>query len=127
MQAVPVSKESFESRLPLPEAWRGVRDDELSKLSGIDVSTQLTLSEVLFYFSNYVGKRGAFLCMPVDSSVVLRLMRFQILFNRKSSLNISFDLCRALLKWLSERMKWSQSTRQKNKRCRYACFWGLVS
>ena len=27
---------SFESRKPLPEAWRGVRDDELSKLSGID-------------------------------------------------------------------------------------------
>jgi len=36
VQAVPVSPESFESRKALPEAWRGLRDDELSKLSGID-------------------------------------------------------------------------------------------
>ncbi|KAH8102640.1 GAMM1 protein [Cristinia sonorae] len=36
VQAVPVSSESFESRKALPEAWRGVRDSELSKLSGID-------------------------------------------------------------------------------------------
>ena len=36
IQAVPVSKESFESRKPLPEAWRGIRDDDLSKLSGIE-------------------------------------------------------------------------------------------
>lgn len=35
IQCVPVSKESFESRKPLPEAWRGVRDDELSELTGI--------------------------------------------------------------------------------------------
>ena len=35
VQAVAVSKDSFESRKPLPEAWRGVRDDELSKLSSI--------------------------------------------------------------------------------------------
>lgn len=35
IQAVPVSKDSFESRKGLPEAWRGVRDDELSKLAGI--------------------------------------------------------------------------------------------
>lgn len=36
VQAVPVSPESFDSRKALPEAWRGVRDDELSKLSDID-------------------------------------------------------------------------------------------
>ncbi|TCD71506.1 hypothetical protein EIP91_008887 [Steccherinum ochraceum] len=36
VQAVPVSPESFESRKALPEAWRGVRDEELSKLSGIE-------------------------------------------------------------------------------------------
>lgn len=35
VQAVPVSLESFESRKALPEAWRGIRDDELSELSGI--------------------------------------------------------------------------------------------
>ncbi|KAF8872140.1 metal-dependent protein hydrolase [Gymnopilus junonius] len=36
IQAVPLSPESFESRKALPEAWRGLRDDELSKVSGID-------------------------------------------------------------------------------------------
>lgn len=36
VQCVPVSSDSFESRKPLPEAWRGVRDDALSQLSGID-------------------------------------------------------------------------------------------
>ncbi|KAI0078902.1 GAMM1 protein [Panus rudis PR-1116 ss-1] len=36
VQAVPVSPESFDSRKPLPEAWRGVRDNELSHLSGIE-------------------------------------------------------------------------------------------
>ncbi|KAH7931001.1 GAMM1 protein [Leucogyrophana mollusca] len=36
IQAVPVSPESFESRKALPEKWRGLRDDELSKESGID-------------------------------------------------------------------------------------------
>lgn len=36
VQAVPISPESFESRKALPEAWRGLRDDELSKVSNID-------------------------------------------------------------------------------------------
>ncbi|TGZ85599.1 metal-dependent protein hydrolase [Ascodesmis nigricans] len=35
IQCVPVSKDSFESRKPLPEAWRGFRDEELSKISGV--------------------------------------------------------------------------------------------
>jgi len=35
VQAVGVGEDSFDSRLPLPEAWRGLRDEELSKLSGI--------------------------------------------------------------------------------------------
>lgn len=35
VQCVPVSKDSFQSRKPLPEAWRGFRDDELSQISGI--------------------------------------------------------------------------------------------
>lgn len=35
VQAVPVSKDSFESRRPLPDAWRGVRDGELDKVTGI--------------------------------------------------------------------------------------------
>jgi uncharacterized UPF0160 family protein len=36
IQAVPVSKDSFESRKPLPEAWRGVRDEKLDEVTGID-------------------------------------------------------------------------------------------
>ncbi|KAJ8596905.1 GAMM1 protein [Rhizopogon salebrosus TDB-379] len=36
IQAVPVSPESFDSRKALPEMWRGVRDDELTKITGVD-------------------------------------------------------------------------------------------
>ncbi|KAH8999001.1 GAMM1 protein [Lactarius hatsudake] len=36
VQAVPVSPESFESRKALPEPWRGIREEELSRLSGIE-------------------------------------------------------------------------------------------
>lgn len=35
VQAVPESPESFQSRKPLPEQWRGVRDEALSQVSGI--------------------------------------------------------------------------------------------
>jgi uncharacterized UPF0160 family protein len=35
IQAVPVSKDSFESRKPLPEAWRGFRDEELDEIVGV--------------------------------------------------------------------------------------------
>ncbi|KAG8932194.1 hypothetical protein FRC02_001546 [Tulasnella sp. 418] len=35
VQAVSISPDSFVSRKPLPEPWRGMRDDELSKISGI--------------------------------------------------------------------------------------------
>lgn len=36
VRAVSRSSEGFELRKPLPEKWRGVRDDELSKVAGID-------------------------------------------------------------------------------------------
>jgi len=36
VQAIPVSPDSFVSRKALPEEWRGLRDDDLSKLTGID-------------------------------------------------------------------------------------------
>lgn len=36
VQAVPISPESFESRKALPEEWRGLRDDELSRASDIE-------------------------------------------------------------------------------------------
>ena len=35
VQAVSVSKDSFQSRKPLPDSWRGVRDDQLSGVCGI--------------------------------------------------------------------------------------------
>jgi uncharacterized UPF0160 family protein len=35
VQTVPVTKDSFESRKPLPEAWRGFRDEVLDEKSGI--------------------------------------------------------------------------------------------
>jgi uncharacterized UPF0160 family protein len=35
VQAVPISKDSFESRKPLPEAWRGFREDKLDEISGV--------------------------------------------------------------------------------------------
>lgn len=35
IQAMPISPESFELRKPLPESWRGLRDNELSTISGI--------------------------------------------------------------------------------------------
>ena len=36
IQAVPVSKDSFQSRKPLPEAWRGFRDEKLDAITGVD-------------------------------------------------------------------------------------------
>ncbi|XP_070565461.1 MYG1 protein C27H6.8-like [Ptychodera flava] len=36
VQCVPIRSDSFENRLSLHEEWRGIRDDKLSELSGID-------------------------------------------------------------------------------------------
>ncbi|KAI9825323.1 MAG: hypothetical protein M1819_000569 [Sarea resinae] len=36
IQSVPVSADSFESRKPLPEQWRGLRDAELDRVAGVD-------------------------------------------------------------------------------------------
>lgn len=56
VQAVPVNLESFESRKALPEAWRGIRDEQLSELSGIP-------SCVFVHQSGFIGgnqtKEGA--------------------------------------------------------------------
>ncbi len=35
IQCVPESKDSFQSRKPLPEAWRGFRDEKLDEISGV--------------------------------------------------------------------------------------------
>merc|ERR1711874_349789 len=39
IQCVPLRSKSFENRLSLPEAWRGVRDQDLEKVSGIEGAT----------------------------------------------------------------------------------------
>jgi len=36
IQAVPKGVDSFESRLPLPDSWRGLRDAELDQMVGIE-------------------------------------------------------------------------------------------
>jgi uncharacterized UPF0160 family protein len=53
IQCVPVSKDSFESRKPLPEAWRGTRDDALSEVSGIP-------GGVFVHASGFIGGNKTF-------------------------------------------------------------------
>lgn len=48
IQAVPASRDSFESRKPLPESWRGLRDQELDQVSGI-------LGCVFVHASGFIG------------------------------------------------------------------------
>ena len=48
VQAIPVSPESFESRKALPELWRGVRDDDLSQIAGIE-------SCIFVHASGFIG------------------------------------------------------------------------
>lgn len=48
VQAVPVTPESFESRKALPEVWRGLRDEELSRVSGIEGS-------IFIHASGFIG------------------------------------------------------------------------
>jgi uncharacterized UPF0160 family protein len=55
IQAVPVSPDSFESRKALPEAWRGLRDENLSEVSGIDGC-------IFVHASGFIG--GKTLCIP---------------------------------------------------------------
>jgi uncharacterized UPF0160 family protein len=56
VQAVAVTPESFESRKALPEPWRGVRDEDLSSVTGIEGS-------IFVHASGFIGgnktKEGA--------------------------------------------------------------------
>ncbi|KAL8895850.1 MAG: hypothetical protein Q9207_007988 [Kuettlingeria erythrocarpa] len=56
VQAVPLNKESFESRKPLPEAWRGLRDEELSAKSGVPGCVFVHASG---FIGGNVGEEGA--------------------------------------------------------------------
>lgn len=53
IQAVPVNKDSFESRKALPEAWRGVRDDKLDEVTGI-------LGGVFVHAAGFIGGNKSF-------------------------------------------------------------------
>lgn len=53
MQAVSVSPDSFQSRKPLPAQWRGLRDDDLSKESGIPGC-------VFVHMSGFIGGNQSF-------------------------------------------------------------------
>jgi uncharacterized UPF0160 family protein len=53
VQCVSVSKDSFENRRGLKEEWRGLRDDELSRTSGIEGC-------VFVHASGFVGGNGTF-------------------------------------------------------------------
>ncbi|KAG0586714.1 hypothetical protein KC19_2G111500 [Ceratodon purpureus] len=53
VQAVSMNPGSFESRLPLPAVWRGLRDDELSKECGID-------GGVFVHMSGFIGGNKTF-------------------------------------------------------------------
>ena len=48
VQAIAVAPGSFESRCPLPAAWRGLRDEELSRVSGIP-------GGVFVHMSGFIG------------------------------------------------------------------------
>ena len=53
IRAVSRSSEGFELRKPLPEKWRGVRDEELSRLTGID-------GGVFVHASGFIGGNKTF-------------------------------------------------------------------
>lgn len=53
VQAVAVAPGRFESRLPLPAVWRGLRDEELSKESGIE-------GGVFVHMSGFIGGNKTF-------------------------------------------------------------------
>ncbi|KAG6902874.1 hypothetical protein C0995_010043 [Termitomyces sp. Mi166 len=64
VQAVPVSPESFESRKALPEEWRGLRNEELSKASGIP-------GGIFIHASGFIGGKLPIFIMDVGSSQLI--------------------------------------------------------
>ncbi|KAL7623398.1 hypothetical protein AAE478_007080 [Parahypoxylon ruwenzoriense] len=53
VQAVPVTKDSFQSRKGLPEPWRGARDEDVEKISGIP-------GGVFVHASGFIGGNKTF-------------------------------------------------------------------
>lgn len=68
VQAVSVSEGSFESRKPLPESWRGLRDEELDRVMGEEAKraswSKIPDGAVFVHASGFIGghksKEGAF-------------------------------------------------------------------
>ena len=68
IQCVPVSESSFVSRRPLPEAWRGVRDEDLDKVINDDAEktgkAKIPEGAVFVHASGFIGghktKEGAY-------------------------------------------------------------------
>lgn len=68
VQAVSVSESSFESRKPLPESWRGLRDVELDRVMGEEAEragwAKIPDGAVFVHASGFIGghksKEGAF-------------------------------------------------------------------
>jgi len=50
---MPITVDSFQNRKPLPEEWRGLRDQELSTKSGIPGC-------VFVHASGFIGGNGSF-------------------------------------------------------------------
>lgn len=57
--AVRVSRDSFATRVQFPEAWAGLRDEELAKVSGIDDAVFCHKNRFLFVARSREGARAA--------------------------------------------------------------------
>ncbi|RFU29517.1 hypothetical protein B7463_g6839, partial [Scytalidium lignicola] len=53
IQCVPVSKDSFESRKPLPDAWKGFRDEKLDEICGVE-------GRVFVHAAGFIGGNKTF-------------------------------------------------------------------
>jgi uncharacterized UPF0160 family protein len=58
IQCVPVAKDSFESRKPLPEAWRGQRDEDLDRLLGFSGGVFVHSSGFIGGHHNFEGAKA---------------------------------------------------------------------
>lgn len=78
VQAVAVSPDSFESRKPLPLPWRGLRDDELSRQSGIPGC-------VFVHMSGFIGGNQSY-----DGALTMARAALKLWSQRSHSRNESF-------------------------------------
>lgn len=72
IQAVSIAPESFESRKALPEAWRGLRDDKLDEVTGVEGC-------VFVHASGFIGGAHGISCW-----LIVRLTAFCIPLGNKT-------------------------------------------